>query len=229
MHITTSTSPPASPPRPRLQARPSDLSPAQSDDTVLLAGLRQQYPEALEELVRRYRGRILRRAARHVRSHADAEDLAQEVLIKVYLHVTRFDGNESLWPWIARITSNAAISLLRTRKLRESLEHPARVGTDGAERYDVPVEPPDPSRLADELALNVEFRRRLSAALRALPVAYRDAVILRDFHGYTSVETSRFLRVPVPTVKSRVNRGRRLLKEALSTFDAGLRLRRSVA
>lgn len=203
---------------------------AVSDDAALLIGLRQGYPESLEELVRRYRGRILRRAARHVRSHADAEDLAQEVLIKVYLHVQRFEGDDSLWPWIARITSNAAISLLRGRRLRESHEHPGFWGgTDGMDRYDTPIEPADHSQLADELALHTEFRARLIVALRGLPLAYRNAVVLKDLHGYTSRETSRLLRVPVPTVKSRINRGRRLLKQALSTFDAGLRLRRSAA
>lgn len=202
---------------------------ATSDDAALLAGLRQHYPEALEELVRRYRGRILRRAARHVGSHADAEDLAQEVLIKVYLHVQRFEGNDSLWPWIARITSNAAISLLRTRKLRESREHPAWRAVESADRFNVQAEPPDPARLADELAIGTEVRRRLLVALRGLPVVYRDAVILKDLHGYTSAETSRFLRVPVPTVKSRVNRGRRLLRQTLIALDGGPYLRRSVA
>lgn len=202
---------------------------APSGDAALLAGLRQRYPEAQEELVRRYRGRILRRAARHVRSQADAEDLAQEVLIKVYLHVQRFEGDDSLWPWIARITSNAAISLIRSRRLRESREYPGWGVTDGTDRHETPIEPPDPSRLADELALHTEFKSRLIVALRGLPPVYREAVILKDLHGYTSAETSRFLRVPVPTVKSRVNRGRRLLKQALSTFDAGLRLRRPAA
>lgn len=228
--MTTSDRHPAAIPlRCDIPIGPPRATSAPLEDAALLAGLRQRYPEAQEELVRRYRGRILRRAARHVRSHADAEDLAQEVLIKVYLHVQRFEGDDSLWPWIARITSNAAISLLRSRRLRESREHPVWGAADGADRYDAPIEPPDPSQLADELALHTEFRGRLVVALRGLPIVYRDAVILKDLHGYTSAETSRFLRVPVPTVKSRVNRGRRLLKQALSTFDAGLRLRRSVA
>jgi RNA polymerase sigma-70 factor (ECF subfamily) len=230
VHITTpNKDATARAPAPDLEDRPPHPPQAPPDDAALLAGLRQHYPEALEELVRRYRGRILRRAARHVGSHADAEDLAQEVLIKIYLHIQRFEGNDSLWPWIARITSNAAISLLRTRKLRESREHPGWRAREDGNRLNVQVEPPDPSLLADELAIGGEIRRRLLVALRGLPVVYRDAVILKDLHGYTSAETSRFLRVPVPTVKSRVNRGRRLLKQTLSAFDGGPDLRRSVA
>lgn len=197
------------------------------DDSSLLAGLRQSDPDALEELVRRYRVRILRRAARHVRSQADAEDLAQEVLIKVCQHVRRFEGDGPLWPWIARITSNAAISLLRTRRLRDHSERPLGTGVDRADRRDWPAEPTDSSQLADELVLRAQLRHRLAKALHALPAAYRGAVVLRDLNGYTSAEASRLLRVPVPTVKSRVNRGRRLLKRALTAFDGGVRLHRA--
>jgi RNA polymerase sigma-70 factor (ECF subfamily) len=199
------------------------------DDALLLSGLRQHHPDALEELVRRYRLRILRRAARHVRSHADAEDLAQEVLLKVYLHVQRFEGDTLLWPWIARITSNTAISLLRMRRLRESTECPSGGGIERVDGYGPPVEPWDVSQLADELASRAELRDRLRTALRDLPVAYREAIVLKDLRGYTSAEASRCLHVPVPTVKSRVNRGRRLLKRALAAFEAGVRLHRRSA
>jgi RNA polymerase sigma-70 factor (ECF subfamily) len=206
--------------------RPPEVAPAFSDDALLLARLREHHADALEELVKRYRLRIIRCAARHVRSHADAEDLAQEVLLKVYLHVQHFEGDTSLWPWIARITSNAAISLLRTRRLRERNVRPPGGGMERVDGCGSPVEPSDMSQLADELALRAELRNRLTTALRDLPVAYRDAVVLKDLRGYTSAEASRCLRVPVPTVKSRVNRGRRLLKQALTAFDTGVRLHR---
>jgi RNA polymerase sigma-70 factor (ECF subfamily) len=207
---------------------PSSTAPTPYDDAALLLRLRQQHPEALEELARRYRSRILHRAARHVSSHADAEDLAQEVLIKVCQHVGRF-GDTSLWPWIARITSNTAISLLRMRRLRALEECRSYADADGQPGNGLPPEPPDASRLADEMVFHTQLRCLLARALRDLPDAYRGAVLLRDLHGCTSAEASQRLRVPVPTVKSRVNRGRRLLKRALTAFQDGLQLHRCSA
>ena len=89
--------------------------------------------------------------------------------------------------------------------------------------------PFDPSRLADEIAIGTEVRQRVWVALRGLPVVYRDAVILKDLHRDSSAETSRLLRVPDPTVRSRVTRGRRLLKQTLSALGSGPGFRRPAA
>jgi RNA polymerase sigma-70 factor (ECF subfamily) len=181
----------------------------------------------LDELSRRYRARIVGLAARYVRNGSDAEDLAQDVLLKVWRHIGRFEGSTRLWPWIARITVNASISHLRARH-RQPADHRA-----SAELFDqwwaCETGPRDRRPLADDQAMLAQFRERATVAMRALPPAYRHAVMLMDVRQYSTAEASRSLGVPVPTVKSRAIRGRRLLRHALAALEEGLGVRMPVA
>jgi RNA polymerase sigma-70 factor, ECF subfamily len=198
-----------------------------ADDQSLLDDLRRGRPRALEDLSRRYRARIVGLSARYVRNASDAEDLAQEVLLKVWRHVGRCEGPTRLWPWIARITVNASISYLRARH-RQPAGHPA-----SAELLDqwwaCESGPCDARLLADDQAMLAQFRERATVALRGLPPVYRHAVVLMDIRQCSTMEASRSLGVPVPTVKSRAIRGRRLLRHALAAFEEGLGLRMPLA
>jgi len=187
-----------------------------SDDATLLSGLRTDHPGALDALVCRYRSRIQRHAARFVRSAADAEDLAQDVLVKVWCHARRLDDHAQLWPWIARITANAALSHLRSERRRGARE--ASWAPRTASDSTALVEPADREALADQQVLLAQLHHSVAAAVGALPPAYRMAILLRDLRECTTEETSRSLGIPVPTVKSRVHRGRRLLKRSLGHF-----------
>jgi RNA polymerase sigma-70 factor (ECF subfamily) len=215
------------------KSRPAELRPCAADRTTcinqrdtedreLLGALRRGHHAALERLSVRYRSRIVRLAARYVRNLADAEDLAQDVLVKVWRNVSRFEGEPRLWPWIARITANSSISYLRSRKRRqvESLAL-ANLPDGDLESFG----PPDGLLLADDEATLAQFRERTAAALDRLPVTYRAAVVLIDLCQYSTVEASRSLGIPVPTVKSRAIRGRRLLRQSLAAFRGGLGLR----
>jgi len=192
------------------------------DDRELLGALRRGHPTALERLSVRYRSRIIRLAARYVRNLADAEDLAQDVLVKVWRNVSRFEGEPRLWPWIARITANTSISYLRSQK-RRPVESLSLVNgpDDDLESFGPADSPP----LADDEATLAQFRERAAMALDRLPLAYRAAVVLIDVWQYSTVEASRSLGIPVPTVKSRAIRGRRLLRQSLAAFQDGLGLR----
>jgi len=196
------------------------------DDGDLLVALRLGHPTALERLSCRYRARIVRLAARYVRNSADAEDLAQDVLVKIWRHVGRFRGEPRLWPWIARITANASISHLRSQKRRPVEPLVTAHSPDGAGAGS--SGPPDALPLADDQATLTQFREQAAAALDRLPVGYRDAVVLMDLCQCSTAEASRSLGVPVPTVKSRAIRGRRLLRQSLAAFEGGLGLRAPV-
>jgi RNA polymerase sigma-70 factor (ECF subfamily) len=193
------------------------------DDSRLLAELHRGRPPALDELAHRYRARIVRLAARYVRNGSDAEDLAQEVLLKVWRNVTRFQGAPRLWPWIARITVNTSISYLRARR-RRTAEPLAPIEEAGAASAGV-SDPSDRRPLADDQALLAQFREHATLALRQIPANYRDAVVLMDLRQCSTREASASLGVPIPTVKSRAIRGRRLLRHALAAFEGGLGLR----
>jgi RNA polymerase sigma-70 factor (ECF subfamily) len=82
----------------------------------------------------------------------------------------------------------------------------------------------DPGRLADEEVLRTEMRQVLVRALKDLPVLYRVPVILRDVKGLTTEEASAVLRVKEQTLKSRLHRGRLMLREQLADFSSGLSL-----
>jgi RNA polymerase sigma-70 factor (ECF subfamily) len=198
-----------------------------ADEQTLLDDLRQGRPRALDELSRRYRARIVRLSARYVRNASDAEDLAQDVLLKVWRHIGRFEGPTRLWPWIARITVNASISHLRARH-RQPAGHPSSAGLPD-EWWTCATGPCDGRLLADDQAMLAQFRERATVALRGLPPAYRHAVVLMDIRQYSTAEASRSLGVPVPTVKSRAIRGRRLLRHALAAFEEGLGIRLPLA
>lgn len=197
---------------------------ATQTDPAWLDHLRGGDADAFDELARRFRTRIVRHGRRYLREPADAEDLAQDVLVKVWTHVAGFEGSELLWPWIARITSNAAISTLRARQ-RETRGRADEVLVRDDGSTCVPMDPIDPGVWADQEISLTQFRAQARAALRRLPSSYRGAVRLLDFEDCSTREASALLGVPVPTVKSRAIRGRRLLRQALGPFGRGLALR----
>jgi RNA polymerase sigma-70 factor, ECF subfamily len=193
------------------------------DDAQLLADLRGGRVAAFDELSRRYRNRVVGLAMRYVRNPFDAEDLAQDVMFKVWRNVRRFEGEPRLWPWIARITANTSISHLRTCQRRpveplDPIDEPGS-GAPG------PGHPSDGQIPADDQAVLAQFREHATLALQCIPSNYRDAVVLIDLCQCSTQEASASLGIRVPTVKSRAIRGRRLLRHALAAFEGGLGLR----
>jgi RNA polymerase sigma-70 factor (ECF subfamily) len=208
----------------------SDLQPGKHhttrdtpDDAQLLAELQCGWAPAIDELSRRYRARIVRLALRYVRNVSDAEDLAQDVLLKVWRTVGTFKGEPRLWPWIARITVNTSISCLRARRRRPLEALVPNEETGGASSG--VSDPSDGRPLADDQAVLTQFREHATLALRQIPANYRDAVVLMDLCQCSTREASLSLGIPIPTVKSRAIRGRRLLRHALAAFESGLGLR----
>lgn len=186
-------------------------------DARLLADLQRGHAPAVDELSRQYRARIVRLALRFVRNTPDAEDVAQEVLLKVWRHVKHFKGAPRLWPWIARITANTSITVLRARR-RRGAESPI-VDDESVARAAGIGHLHDGQAPADDQAMLAQFREHAAIALQGLPPVYRSAVILVDLEQYSTKEASRSLGIPVPTVKSRAIRGRRLLRHSLAAFQ----------
>jgi RNA polymerase sigma-70 factor (ECF subfamily) len=175
-------------------------------------------------LASRYSSRIRQLAVRHLRSEEDADEVVQDVLLKVYQNIDAFRGDSALSSWIYRITFNAAMSRLRAARAdRRDAEllpfEPA--GGDGAKAPEIA----DWSSMGDDKVHRAELRRRLVKALAGLPRIYRFPVLLRDIHGMTTEEASLALDVKDETLKSRLHRGRLILREQLSDFSGGLRLR----
>ena len=181
-------------------------------------------PSAVADLAATYGPRIHQLAFRYMKNWEDAEEVTQDVLLKVFRKIDAFRGDAALSSWIYRITFNTAMSRLRTGRQARAAEQPRfeSTGTDVAPR--TPQEPADWSSLADDRVLQREMRERLLQALTHLPEVYRIPVILRDIQGLSTDEASAILRVKTQTLKSRLHRGRLILRQHLADFAGGLAL-----
>jgi RNA polymerase sigma-70 factor, ECF subfamily len=187
----------------------------------LVERLRAHDPTAVSDLSDSYGAKIYQLAFRYLRNREDAEEVAQDVLLKVYQKIDAFRGDAALSSWIYRITFNAAMS--RLREFKQNLPNALEKSSD-EESQPPKREVIDWSPLADEEMLRTEMRQALVRALKEMPVLYRAPVILRDVQGLSTEEASAVLHVKEQTLKSRLHRGRLMLREQLSDFSGGLSL-----
>jgi RNA polymerase sigma-70 factor (ECF subfamily) len=199
----------------------------ESSEQNLVTRLRNGEQEAVGDLASEYGSRVYQLALRYLKNAEDAEEVTQDVLLKVFQRIDAFRGDAALSSWIYRITFNSAMSKLRSgRAARQAvIEESARDG--GSNRPAVRSETADSAPLADEEVLRGELRAALVKALRELPLLYRAPIILRDIEGLSTEEASAVLHVKGQTLKSRLHRGRLILRDQLSDFAEGLKLRRS--
>ncbi|MES1255904.1 MAG: sigma-70 family RNA polymerase sigma factor [Acidobacteriota bacterium] len=196
-------------------------------DRNLLERLQAGDERALADLSAAYGSKIFQLAFRYVRNKEDAEEVTQDVLYKVYRNVGSFRGDAALSSWIYRITFNAAMSRVRTASYRRAQDEDRRLqSSDQEELTSVQDQIPDLSDMADERILRSQLRQRILRAILALPAIYRAPVVLRDLQGMSTEEASAMLRVKDQTLKSRLHRGRLILRKQLADFAGGLSLHR---
>jgi len=203
-----------------------------TEDRQLIVRLQSGDEDAVKELAERYSHRIFQLAMRHMKNREDAEEVTQDVLVKVYRKVHRFRGDAALSSWIYRITFNTAMSRLRTHKAEKAAQQErerVRRSADGLEERRAPKHPADWSRMPDDELLRSQLRQAVAAALSELPEIYRVPVVLRDIEGLTTEEASHRLQVKDQTLKSRLHRGRVMLRERLQAFTSGLSLHQPAA
>src|SRR5690242_5524789 len=138
----------------------------------LIGRMRARDASAVSDLAATYGPRIQQLAFRYLKNWEDAEEVAQDVLLKVYRKIEAFRGDAALSSWIYRITFNTAMSRLRTARFSRPAEVPqAEIETENADV--IKPEPADWSSLADETVMRVEMREKLVEALTHLPTVYR--------------------------------------------------------
>jgi RNA polymerase sigma-70 factor (ECF subfamily) len=196
-------------------------------DNDLLTRLQTGDEHAMADLAETYGSKIQQLAFRYLRNKEDAEEVTQDVLFKVYRNIGAFRGDAALSSWIYRITFNAAMSRLRTASYQRSQDEAQRASateaeTEGASLPQMQVA--DWSNMADDQILRSELRHRVFGAILALPAIYRAPVMLRDIQGMSTEEASAVLRVKDQTLKSRLHRGRLILRKQLADFAGGLTL-----
>ena len=200
-----------------------------TEDRRLVAGLQAGDQAAVRELAVRYGPRIQQLAMRHMKNREDAEEVTQDVLLKVHRKIDAFRGDAALSSWIYRITFNTAMSRLRqNRAARAAAQERDRVEAllETGEQVRTLAEPADWSWMPDEHVMRAQLREALAAAVAELPEIYRAPVVLRDIEGLTTEEASSRLKVKDQALKSRLHRGRLMLREKLDVFRSGLGLHR---
>jgi len=200
-------------------------------DEELLARLKSGDENAMREVAETYGSKIYQLAFRYLRNKEDAEEVTQDVLYKVHRKIDAFRGDAALSSWIYRITFNAAMSRLRTAKFQRSQHDDQQVAMlEGDEMTTAPrKEIADWSDMADEHVFRSQLRRRVFNAILSLPAIYRAPVLLRDIQGLSTEEASAMLKVKDPTLKSRLHRGRLILRRQLADFAGGLTLHHAAA
>jgi RNA polymerase sigma-70 factor (ECF subfamily) len=183
-------------------------------DEQLVDAARRGDAAAMDQLLRRHYDRVHAVCRRIAGSTRDADDAAQEAMIKIVRNLDRFDGRSSFGTWAYRIATNTSLDELRKRQRRPQLSV-VRDEEDGATQ-----EPADDMshRLVDAVA----DRMAIDDALADLPDDFRTPVVLRDVAGLDYAEIADELGVPIGTVKSRIARGRRILVEHLGNQDASV-------
>ena len=199
-------------------------------DEALLARLKAGDETAVRDMAEAYGSKIYQLAFRYLRNKEDAEEVTQDVLLKVYRKIDAFRGDSALSSWIYRITFNTAMSRLRTLKYQRTQVDDVQLLSGDSDENARPVpQIADWSGLADEYLYRAQLRRKVFRAILALPAIYRAPVMLRDIQGMSTEEASAMLRVKDQTLKSRLHRGRLILRKQLADFAGGLSLHHATA
>ena len=187
----------------------------QHNDPDLLERIRRGDQKAFSALVAAYEKSVYRMCWRFFMNEEDSLDAVQEVFIKVYRAIGKFEGRSSLKTWIYRITSNTCISIAEKKKReKEGLLQTFMTWWSG-ESQETPEE-----EILDREIRNLN-QKMVAEKVAALPEAYRMPVILKDMEGMSLEKIAEILDVPIGTVKSRINRGRRILQESLQAYVQG--------
>lgn len=173
--------------------------------------------QAFAELVSLYQDKVYSLSYHLTGDATEAQDLAQEVFLRAYLHIGTFRQEADFGTWLHRITVNVWLNSRRKQKgpLVISLDTPI-VTEDGEMAREVAAAQPDPLEMTTERELQQLVRR----ALQELPADFRAVLVLREIEGYNYEEIARLLRCSLGTVKSRLNRARHALKAKVLALAA---------
>ncbi len=184
----------------------------QYTDEELISSFQNGNEDAYVELVKRYRDRLISFVYRFLGDLDLSEDIVQDTMLKVYTHKHYYKQIAKFSTWIYTVAGNLAKTELRKRKRRKEtiLSH---MSTEDR-KYEIPSKD-----LASEEIIQGEYAERdIQKAILQLPVHFRTVVILRDIQELSYEEISKIVKVPLGTVKSRINRARLQLQQMLKDY-----------
>ena len=174
-----------------------------------IAAAKKGDQDAFAALVRQYEKRVFALTTRLCGSAEDAQDAAQEAFLAAWQGLPFFRGDASFATWLYRLTHNACMDLLRREQ-----RHAAAAGPS-LDDEELSFEVSDPGEGPQEAAERAELRQAIQRGLQTLPEGYRAALVLRELHQLSYDEIARATDTDLGTVKSRISRGRKQLRNFL--------------
>ena len=179
-------------------------------DEKLILRFQEGDINAYNELVKRYKDRLLNFVFRYFNNREQAEDVVQDTLIKLYTHASYYKKIAKFSTWIFTIAKNNALTELRKNKRKQT----DSLWTEDGKVIDInSKEQSLDLKVQNEIAID-----QLNKFLDEIPENFRMAVVLRDFQELSYDEISKILEIPIGTIKSRINRGRIQLAEKMKHF-----------
>jgi RNA polymerase sigma-70 factor (ECF subfamily) len=192
---------------------------ASAEEASIVAELKSGSEEAYDWLIARYHQPIYSLVYRILTDPSDAADTTQEVFLKVFRGMKRFNGQCSLKTWLYRIAIHEASNQRRWWFRHKSRETSMEMHEDeNGNQCGLCETLVDPGESPHEILAHEEVRARVERELQQVPEPYRTTVVLRDIEGLSYEEIAEILQISLGTVKSRLIRGRDALKKRLEAF-----------
>ena len=185
----------------------------EASDIALMLRVRDGDLEAFETLVTRHQHSVVGTAAKMLGGAADAEDIGQQVFVRVWKHAARYQPSAKFTTWLMTITRNLVFNELRRRRRSQQVSMDADEGETIRHQY-VDEQAVAPS----EEMLDSELHEAIDAAIASLPEPQRLAIVLRRYEGMPYEEIAEVLKTSVPAVKSILFRARAELKARLKKY-----------
>jgi RNA polymerase sigma-70 factor (ECF subfamily) len=185
----------------------------QLDDRALVARIIEGDRDRFSELVKRYERRVVNYVYRITHRYEDAHDLTQDIFVKVYLALDRYDPKYQFSTWLFRIAQNSAIDALRKKSVSEVPLTRQGDDEDGKDR-----EFADDGITPERALKNKQLSAAIEGAVESLPADYRELIQLRHYAELSYEEIAAMKKLPLGTVKNKLFRARNLLKTTLDPF-----------
>jgi RNA polymerase sigma-70 factor (ECF subfamily) len=195
----------------RRPPRAEGVTTDRESDQLLVERVQAGERQAFDLLVSKYQRRLMRLVARIVRDPAEAEDVVQETFIKAFRALRHFRGDAAFYTWLYRIGINTAKNYLLTQSRRG----PAAEAHTGAAEAGEGDDGPRDLNTPESMLASKQIVETVNAAMDALPVDLRTAILLREIEGMSYEEISAIMSCPIGTVRSRIFRAREVIAEKL--------------